>query len=409
MDEHQVIEVLELVESATVQELDNTKEMLGFITLFMKKYRYLEEKLPYCINVIDEIGAIENAHSRILAKLFQQKTTYEKYEIFESFIRYIQEKYTVPVTFQKIKVTNPEITQEIGRIDLWIRDEDYAIVIENKIHWAKDMDKQLVRYINTTKKRYEDEQIYVIYLSPTYDKKPDEQTWGDYIEKYKDRFLRLSFREDILTWLTENVLPNVRLKDKFPSSALEQYIDHLKGKFALRNINNKMNMELQELIKQEWKLYDTSQKNIAELLAKKEIINKINLHIDLSIKDFEKTLFHELKTSLKAKYTDYDVDANETSAWVLMKVKDKKVRVWIQRLPNFNLNCGIDRNNTEKFGEELPKKLLDNVEHLLPGKDEGYINNYRYGRGIPRGKYDEAFELMLEVIEVLKSIDNENS
>ena len=49
-------------------------------------YKKVALKLPYHINVIDELYANENAHSRILAKLLQQKTAHNRFEILESFI-----------------------------------------------------------------------------------------------------------------------------------------------------------------------------------------------------------------------------------------------------------------------------------------------------------------------------------
>jgi rubrerythrin len=389
MEEHQVIE-----------ELDNSKKLLDFIQVFMENYRRLEAKLPYHINLIDELRASENAHSRILTKLLHQKTPSGKFEIFESFIQYIQEKRLVPISFKEIQVKNPVITQEKERIDLWIQDDDYAIVIENKIHWAKDMDEQLSRYINISKQRYKDEQIYVIYLSPTYDKKPEEQTWGEYKDKFEARYLHLSFREDILRWIIDKLLPNVRLKDKFLSSALEQYIDHLQGKFSLRNINNEINMELQEWIKQEWKLDDkTSQEVVTELLAKKEIINNINVQIDSLIHDFGKTKFQELKTRLKSKYPNYQSEADETSAWVTMQVKGIKVRV---RIWSSEMLCFAIEGELAK----LPPEALNEVSRLVPGKDRGFENDYRYGHNLPRDAYDELYVKMLEIIEVLKGWGN---
>ena len=197
--------MIDFINRAIALELDNTKELLRFIPAFMENHRKAEAKLPYHINLIDELRADENAHSRILAKLLQQKTPYGKFEILESLIRYIKEK---SVSFGNIRIENPAITQETERIDLWVKDKNYAIIVENKVHWASDQWEQLSRYIDRTKESgFKEEQIYVVYLSPTYDKLPDDQTWGGYREKFADRFINLSFRDDILTWLSERVLP----------------------------------------------------------------------------------------------------------------------------------------------------------------------------------------------------------
>ena len=189
----QVKEVLGFLDKISFLEFDSIQKLMRFISSFMEKRRKAEATMSYHINLIDETGADENAHSRILAKLLQQKTPRGEFEILESFIRYIIEK---SVFFGNIHIENPNVTQEKERIDLWIRDRDYSIIVENKIHWANDQSEQLSRYINSAKARgYGEEQIFVVYLSPTYDKAPDEQTWGEYKNKFAKRFINLSFRE----------------------------------------------------------------------------------------------------------------------------------------------------------------------------------------------------------------------
>lgn len=239
-----------------VEEISNEKEeLLRFLCEFNSSYEQEEKKLPYHINLIDELRANENAHSRILEKLLKQYDPITKrYEILESFIKYIIESHRDKEEFSRIIITDPIITQEEKRIDLWIRDNGkYAIVLENKVGWAKDQPRQLERYIDHTKQYgFKENSIYVLYLSPTYEKEPEKQTWGKYDEHdiRKKRFLNLSFKDDILSWLKEYVYPNIRLKDKYLSSAIEQYIDHLEGIFSLRTMNEEMNMVLQRLVKE---------------------------------------------------------------------------------------------------------------------------------------------------------------
>lgn len=237
-----------------IDEIKNhLQELLLFLNDFNEIYKKEEEKLPYHINLIDELHASENAHSRILVKLLQQQEPINKrFEILDSFLKYIVQKYSTYEDFGKIKIYKPEITQEKRRIDLWIRDNNYAIVFENKVGWAGDQMSQLERYIDVTKEyNFKEEQIFVLYLPPTYEKEPDEQTWGKYYgqEIYNKRYLNLSFKDDILPWLKNNVLPSIRKSDYFLSSSIEQYIDHLEGIFSLREINKNMNMELQNFIK----------------------------------------------------------------------------------------------------------------------------------------------------------------
>ena len=384
-------EIFSLIDKVNAQEFDNTKKLLIFVLTFMDKYRKEEAKLPYHINLIDELHANENAHSRILAKLLQQKTPYGKHEILESFVRYLASQ---SVSFGNIHVKNPHITQETERIDLWIRDKDYAIIVENKIHWAGDQSEQLSRYINNTKGHgYREEQIYIIYLSPIDDKTPDEQTWGAYREKFKERYINLSYKYDILRWLTEEVLPNMRLKDKFLSSALEQYIDHLEGMFDLRTINKKMNMELQEFIRTELGLTGNPQDDIVILSEKQEDINKVNNQLQLLKDKAEKEIYRNWQEFLKTKYPKYQLVKEDRRAGLIIPIKDTTVRVSVSC--DGRLFCQVDMDHKEN--ENLPQGIEESVKRLLPLKN----NNNQIWQYLPRDAYNDVYNLLLEVIEIL--------
>lgn len=120
---------MELAENTLISTLEFADELHKII---------LEEKkkLPYHLNVIDELHINENGHSRILHKLLCFKNDKDNFEFLESFVSYLQE-HTHSKEFNRIKVQHPEITQEEERIDLWVRDENYAIILENKACYAK--------------------------------------------------------------------------------------------------------------------------------------------------------------------------------------------------------------------------------------------------------------------------------
>ena len=310
------------------------KKLLDFLKEFKAVYDKEFKKLPYHINLIDELHANENAHSRILVKLLNQKDPInKKHEILENFIQFIIEKYSEKDEFQKIKIINPHITQEIERIDLWIRDNhNYAIILENKVNNAIDQldgikvkGGQIERYINKTKDdRFEEEQIYVLYLPPTYEKEPSKESWGKYFETdiHRTRYLNISFKDDILPWLINSVLPNIRLKDKYLSSAVEQYIDHLEGKFSLRTTNNKMNMVLQEFIKKELGINGIEPVTDLEIILgkKNDLQNALNQLSELEKKvkiehfpKWEKQLavdFKEHKEAIVSQINTHDILTN---------------------------------------------------------------------------------------------------
>lgn len=164
--QRQFNDVFDFTESLINENKKNFSTLLEFVSEFDKIHTQEEKKLPYHINLIDELHADENAHSRILGKLLQQKSAKSThFEILESFLNFITENHRIKEDFRQITINKPVITQEIGRIDLWIRDEEYAIIIENKIGWAKDQPNQLERYIKRTKEQdFDEQQIYVLYL-----------------------------------------------------------------------------------------------------------------------------------------------------------------------------------------------------------------------------------------------------
>ena len=195
----------------------------------IKDYDSFHYNLPYHLNIIEELHANENAHSRILARLFQYKDSNDRHVILKEFVDYLIEnnQNNPEQEFTNIQIENPVITYEEKRIDIWIKDEKYAIIIENKVYDAGDQETQLCRYIDKTLNcGYEKEKIFVIYM-PSSTRDASEQTWGIYKEEFKNRYSIVSFNQDVIKWLKEKVYPNLTLKEVNLRSAIEQYIDYL--------------------------------------------------------------------------------------------------------------------------------------------------------------------------------------
>lgn len=202
-------------------------------------------KLPYHLNLMDELHPNENAHSRILLRLLQFANENGEFEIYRSLLDYVKQRQP---GIGGITIEKPRMTQEEARIDLWVRDETYAIIFENKIYNAQDQEAQLARYIEKTIERgYKVKDIFVVYLSSD-GQEPDEQSWGNYKKDFENRYVNLSFRNDIYPWLKEQVLPNVRCKDVYLKTALVQYVDYLEGRYYLRETEKQMNMKLDAFI-----------------------------------------------------------------------------------------------------------------------------------------------------------------
>ncbi|MCL1867602.1 MAG: PD-(D/E)XK nuclease family protein [Paludibacter sp.] len=388
---------LDFINKAILQEQGEYRYLFAFLRQYEELHKKTKAKLPYHINVIDELHANENAHSRILVKLLQQKTPHSRFDILESFIEYLIEQKSA--LFSNIKIEKPTITQETERIDLWIRDKTYALIIENKIHYAGDQERQLERYIDKTKENgFRNEQIFVVYLSPRREE-PDAQSWGKYKDEFQKRYLNLSFNHDIILWLKEKVLPDVKLKDVFLRSAIEQYIDHLEGIFSIRTINNKMNMELQEFIKQELGLNGTPIENIAKLLAKQEEINRVNDQIQLLIneitKEADKSFFRERQKEMSVWFPDYQSVYEEGTRAGLVVPVDNKTSVRVSISFDSKLYCQIDMDIFDN--QTLPESVEEKTKHLLPLKN----NNNQIWKYFDRYDYDGVFRCFHEVVKIL--------
>lgn len=324
----------------------NYQEILDFCDSIGAKIEEEKQKLPYHINVIDLLRAGENAHSRILMYLLGQENKGE-YEILQSFLEFVKTKKN---SFQ-FQNKNPKITSEKERIDVCIEDENYAIIIENKIHNARDQYNQIDRYIDKLKNRgKKEENIFVIYLTRDDYKDPENHSFT-YKENFENRYINLNYKVDILFWLKENVLPNVRNKDVFLKSSLEQYIDHLEGMFYLRKIQEKMNQEIQKIISEKLNLGENPTKDC-------EIINQ------------KIELLEEIKNQLlNVKHKQVQVDFLRDC---YLKVKNE------EKYKNLHI---IDNLTNEEYPNFCIKLKWNNFDFAVVLEKSMYSNNVYYGLG----------------------------
>lgn len=161
-------------------------EVINFISNLkeenIKRYEDILEKQGDRLNfnifdIITDKWKKENFHSEILKFLL------ENYEVFfNNFLELINIK-------DKKEYSNAEITNEEARIDILIKSEKKAIIVENKINWAPDQIEQLARYYKKVKEEKEVEKI--VYIAPSKDKNPDAQTFGEYEKEIKDRLEKI--------------------------------------------------------------------------------------------------------------------------------------------------------------------------------------------------------------------------
>ena len=248
---------------------------------FEKVYEHEEFLLPFHFNVIDELHANENVHSRILQKLLLYKRKNE-YPFLLSFL----EKFLPD--YDNI-IESPLITYNQEYIDLLIEDQksDFACIIENKIHWATDQSEQIARYIKTVI-NHGKKNIFVIYLTSDGNKQVSDESFTDDAKKilgYKDEnstgnFIQLNYREHILPWLKEEVLNNCAYKDQKMIAGIVQYIDHLEGIFNIREDKKKMNKELMEHIRKNFNIAGATANDFERLAECQKLLDTFQTELD---------------------------------------------------------------------------------------------------------------------------------
>lgn len=253
---------------------------------FIKKVsEALEEQMktkPYPINLLEEVHmhdndereelsgskrkVCENAHTRILGKIL----AFNEGKGFILMKNLIKEVAKCCNSWNSILIKDPEFTSEAncdntsGRIDLLIKEDDkYAIIVENKINEAADQENQIARYIKHLKSiGFPQSQIFVLYMSSRGDA-PSDETWKldgeDYQKEFAARYFNFTYRFHVLPWLEKEVIPIINsLNQPYLKSAVEQYIDYLKGKYALREEERE---GLLVVLKKELKINDDEIKN----------------------------------------------------------------------------------------------------------------------------------------------------
>ena len=370
--------------------LSNYEKLIQFTENFTIEYEKEKLSLPYHINIIDELHINENGHSRILYQLLKYQNSKKEYEFLQYLLKYIQTKYK-KINFH---IKNPQITQEQERIDLWIKDVDYAIIFENKIYNAIDQEAQLARYIDKTiAKGYDKNDIYVVYLSQS-GQNPSDSSWGNYKDTFQKRYINLSFQNDILFWLKEYILPNIRQKDYFTQCAIVQYIDYLNGLFNLRTINIKMNMNLNKMISDHFEL-EKCKNDQERFNSISDIINDMNnliKQMELMKNSYRKNIYEFWRQDIKNRYPNLKPYTDSIIVGISFIIENKETWIYINN--DTQLYCEIQFNNSLPNNERfIEKSSIMSLKDILTKKNDFCIWEY-----FDINDFDGAYNCFLEVI-----------
>lgn len=363
MEKSEVCNILEFVDSVICaksgQWLDMAKRVIGLaaeVRHFIEQNRYL---IPYHLNLIDELHINENAHSRILYKLLQYRDSCGHFIFLESMLKYIAKDCK---EFGKICIKAPEISQEKCRIDLWVRDKDFAVIFENKVYDACDQETQIARYIECTQRyRYPLEKIFVVYMPQSDYKDPLDESWGKYKEDFAMRYARFSFRNGVLPWLKTAVLPSIPDKDKFLKSAIEQYVDYLEGIFKQRKSEKILNTMVEDYIKEQLGLNGHPKEYYSQLISKCKEIREVLEYLENERDDAERRCWHHWHDCLRSRYGKVD------NCRIVFEYKPRSPQVGVKvNIAGRDVYLIIEREDRLYYGvKDCDEEIDENIENEM--------------------------------------------
>ena len=114
---------------------------------------------------------------------------------------------------------------------------------------------------------------------------------------------------------------------------------------------------------------------------------------------YEKAIFQEWKSQLQAKYPDYQQNATDFVAGMIIPMKGTTVRV-VSSIDSNQLYCQVDMDHLDKEKRDMPQEVAESVKHLLPKENDGP----QFWKWLPRYAYDETYQLLCEVIGAIVGI-----
>lgn len=193
----------------------------------------------------------ENFHSEIIYALLNPEEKHDEKDLFlNQFIDFVEslgsEIDINNYRIEDVSVANEHVIKDQRRIDILISPKlnspkKHAIIIENKINNAKDMDNQLIDYYTHCKTRGLEVDA-IIYLSIDGTKKPDKNRWKCSAEIKADIDFRLKFisaydrdekGESLYHWLAECEKKSRMPNNRFIISQYKQLLKSLR-KFIMK-------------------------------------------------------------------------------------------------------------------------------------------------------------------------------
>jgi len=267
-----------------------------------------------------------NLHSKFIYELLNSNGSHQQNDIFLNlFIQEINSKNSEKITIEPLTAY-----REKNNIDILLKSENQAIIIENKIY-TEDHSNQLSKYLTLIEKEgYSKERISLIYLT-LFNEEPNEK-------KVKDIVVNITYETNIKNWIELCIkevatIPTLR-------ETLVQYLMLIK-KLTNQSQNKGYIMEIKDLLLED--------DNLKLALDMQNAIKEAKIELQLN---FWKTLLDDLKTKgYDFKFYDSNSSTNLKQAIKKYYNKQKNIRYYgIKYSIDKHLYVYVEINHNIYFG-----------------------------------------------------------
>ena len=185
-------------------------------------------------NVLDEMHANENAHTRVLVRLLRIPS------ICDAFIQYLAMGPRNDLANQILPFEKNAYFVDCfsDYVDARIFYNRKVIIIENKVRDAPDQDAQIDRYVKMELEKRDPKDIFVVYLTKDGTKKVQDYSFSNAKQplgyngpETPGRFIEINYKEHIVDWLKNWIKFSLVDTQSQPylRSGLQQYLHYLEG------------------------------------------------------------------------------------------------------------------------------------------------------------------------------------
>ena len=259
-----------------IREINNVFEVMGSIS---SKVMNKKHDTPGTMNIAEIMNRhhLENQHSNIISFLINPEEIHNHPEYGTKFLQLLKKK-GLNITGGKIcNTVREDSTDDLRRIDIFVETENEYIIIENKVY-ADDQDNQIHDYIEYVKEKYSaDEKVFVVYLNPRGYEPSEKSISPEELANLKNenRFITLSYSDDILNWLGQL---EFKKDEDVLKAGIVQYIDVVQAITNKRKEVFKMNEEIANEL-----FYEYGKLSREELKEKMNLVYSFKNNINLSL------------------------------------------------------------------------------------------------------------------------------